>query len=198
MTTLNPESDVAQLLGTPTKPGTVEWIGLRPERRGPLQSVQEAEAVSGSGLAGDHFHGQGDGKRQVTLIQGEHLDAVGAFMRGPSADPSLARRNIVVRGHQSVQSPGAAFSHRQCDPGTLRPLPPLQPHGGKLWTWRLQRDARSRRHHSQRRGRWDHSCWRCDRETATGRGSGRGRLALHGKRGAKTDCRLSASSAGFW
>ena len=82
MTTLNPESDVAQLMAKPTKPGTVEWIGLRPERRGPLQSVQEAEAVSGSGLAGDHFHGQGDGKRQVTLIQGEHLDAVAPFCGG--------------------------------------------------------------------------------------------------------------------
>ncbi len=98
MTTLNPESDVAQLMDKPTKTGSVEWIGLRPQRRGPLQSVPEAEAVVGSGLTGDHFHGQGGGKREVTLIQGEHLDAVGDFLRGPSADPSLARRNIVVRG----------------------------------------------------------------------------------------------------
>ena len=98
MTTLNPESDVAKLMGTSTKAGTVVWIGLRSERRGPLQPVQEAEAAPGSGLLGDHFHGQGSGKRQVTLIQGEHLDAVGAFLRKPSADPALARRNIVVRG----------------------------------------------------------------------------------------------------
>ena len=98
MTTLNPESDVAKLIGKPSKAGTVEWIGLRAERRGPLQSVTEAQAVPGSGLEGDHFHGQGGGVRQVTLIQGEHLDAVGAFLRGPSADPALARRNIVVRG----------------------------------------------------------------------------------------------------
>ena len=98
MTTLNPESNVAKLMGKPTKAGTVEWIGLRPERRGALKSVTEAEVVPGYGLEGDHFHGQGGGNRQVTLIQGEHLDAVGAFLRGPSADPSLARRNIVVRG----------------------------------------------------------------------------------------------------
>lgn len=98
MTTLNPESDVAQLMAKPTKAGTVEWIGLRRERRGPLQSVTEAEAVCDLGLEGDHFHGQGGGSRQVTLIQGEHLDAVGEFLRGTSADPSLARRNIVVRG----------------------------------------------------------------------------------------------------
>jgi len=98
MTTLNPESDVAKLMARPTNSGTVEWIGLRGERRGPLKSVTEAEAVPGKGLAGDHFHGQGGGKRQVTLIQGEHLDAVGAFLQGSSADPSLTRRNIVVRG----------------------------------------------------------------------------------------------------
>ncbi len=98
MTTPNPESDVAKLMARPTKSGTVEWIGLRTERRGPLKSVTEAEAVPGSGLIGDHFHGQGSGKRQVTLIQGEHLDAVGAFLRDSSADPSLTRRNIVVRG----------------------------------------------------------------------------------------------------
>lgn len=98
MTTLNPESDVAKLMSKPTKAGIVEWIGLRAERRAPLKSVTEAEAVPGYGLEGDHFHGQGSGSRQVTLIQGEHLDAVGTFLQGPSADPSLARRNIVVRG----------------------------------------------------------------------------------------------------
>ena len=98
MNALNPQSDVAKLMGTSTKAGTVAWIGLRAQRRGPLQPVQEAEAAPGKGLLGDHFHGQGDGKRQVTLIQGEHLDAVGAFLRGPSAQPALARRNIVVRG----------------------------------------------------------------------------------------------------
>ncbi len=98
MSTLNPDSDVAKLMGTSSKAGTVAWIGLRSERRGPLQPVLEAETVPGSGLLGDHLHGQGSGKRQVTLIQGEHLDAVGAFLRNPAADPALARRNIVVRG----------------------------------------------------------------------------------------------------
>ncbi len=98
MSTLNPESDVARLMDRPSTNGTVAWIGLRSERRGLLQSVEEVEAVPEFGLEGDHFHGQGNGKRQVTLIQGEHLDAVGAFLDGPSADPSLARRNIVVRG----------------------------------------------------------------------------------------------------
>ena len=118
MSTLNPESDVAKLMEKSTKAGTVEWIGLRPERRGPLQPMEEAEAVTGSGLQGDHFHGQGNGTRQVTLIQGEHLDAVGAFLRAPAADPALARRNIVVRGinlfslqDRRFRIGGAVFEH---------------------------------------------------------------------------------------
>ncbi len=98
MSGLNPESDVAKLMATSTRDGTVEWIGLRAERRGQPQPVDAVEAVPGSGLEGDHFHGQGDGKRQITLIQGEHLDAVGAFLQEPSPDPALTRRNIVVRG----------------------------------------------------------------------------------------------------
>ncbi len=98
MSTLNPESDVAKLMAKQSRDGTVAWIGVRPARRGQPQPVDAVEAVPGSGLRGDHFHGQGDGKRQVTLIQGEHLDAVGAFLRGASPDPALTRRNIVVRG----------------------------------------------------------------------------------------------------
>lgn len=98
MSGLNPESDVAKLMANPTRVGKVEWIGLRAERRSPPKPVDAVEAVPGSGLEGDHFHGQGEGKRQVTLIQGEHLDAVGAFLQQASPDPALTRRNIVVRG----------------------------------------------------------------------------------------------------
>ncbi len=98
MSELNPESDVAKLMAKTTKGGTVTWIGVRAARRGHPQPVDAVDAVPGSGLQGDHFHGQGDGKRQVTLIQGEHLDAVGAFLRVASPDPALTRRNIVVRG----------------------------------------------------------------------------------------------------
>ncbi len=98
MSTLNPESELAQLMERSAQPGVVDWVGLRPARRSPLQSVQEIEALAGSGLAGDHFRGQANNKRQVTLIQGEHLDAVRAFLGRSSMDPALVRRNIVVRG----------------------------------------------------------------------------------------------------
>ena len=78
--------------------GEVTWIGLRPERRATLTSVQEAEISTESGLIGDHFKGVRSTKRQVTLIQAENLDAVGSMLCQGSVDPGLTRRNIVVRG----------------------------------------------------------------------------------------------------
>ena len=36
--------------------------------------------------------------RQVTLIQQEHLSAIGAFLHQGTVDPSRLRRNIVVSG----------------------------------------------------------------------------------------------------
>ena len=80
------------------QPGRVEWIGLRPGRREPVRVVAETYARPGTGLDGDRYRGTPDSKRQVTLIQAEHLAAVASFLGKDSVDPALLRRNIVVRG----------------------------------------------------------------------------------------------------
>lgn len=85
------------MIDTLPQVGQIEWIGLRPEKRQPLQSVTEAAIEIGKGLVGDHYRGS-SGKREVTLIQGEHLDGVAHILRKNKIDPSLTRRNIVVRG----------------------------------------------------------------------------------------------------
>jgi MOSC domain-containing protein YiiM len=77
--------------------GQLEWIGLRPKKKGELQSVEQATVGLENGLEGDHY-GRKQGKRQVTLIQAEHLVAVAALLRKPSVDPSLLRRNLVISG----------------------------------------------------------------------------------------------------
>jgi MOSC domain-containing protein YiiM len=89
---------MAELLSTLPQQGKVEWIGLRPERRMPLQQVTEVMAVPGQGLIGDRFSGTVDSKRQVTLIQAEHIATVASFMQIAHLDPGLLRRNIVVSG----------------------------------------------------------------------------------------------------
>jgi MOSC domain-containing protein YiiM len=77
--------------------GKVEWIGLRPASRATLQEVDAVEAQTENGLTGDRYAGQ-NGKRQVTLIQAEHLVAAGAILQRGPIDPQLTRRNIVVSG----------------------------------------------------------------------------------------------------
>jgi MOSC domain-containing protein YiiM len=86
------------LLETLPQQGTVEWIGIRPEKRGAIRVVNEVEAHTGSGLAGDHFNGSYSTKRQVTLIQYEHIVSVASFLHRQHLDPVLLRRNILVKG----------------------------------------------------------------------------------------------------
>jgi MOSC domain-containing protein YiiM len=87
-----------RLLATLPQRGRVEWIGLRPARGETPQSVPRVEATPGLGLAGDRFKGTTASKRQVTLIQAEHLAAVASMLGREPFDPALTRRNLVVSG----------------------------------------------------------------------------------------------------
>jgi MOSC domain-containing protein YiiM len=82
--------------------GHLDAILLRPARRLPMREVPGAELVAARGLAGDRSaegNGPGGGKRQVTLIQAEHLPVI-ATLAGLATelDPALLRRNLVVSG----------------------------------------------------------------------------------------------------
>ncbi len=92
-------SEMHDLLNTLPQTGRVEWIGLSPEPRALVRSVASAEARVGSGLDGDHHAKRGKpSKREVTLIQAEHLTGVASLVHRDSAPPELTRRNIVVSG----------------------------------------------------------------------------------------------------
>ena len=79
--------------------GRVVWIGLRPARHAPMQEVTEVMAKAHFGLEGDRTAaGRGGGKRQVTLIQAEHLPVIAGLLRRDPIPPGLVRRNIVVEG----------------------------------------------------------------------------------------------------
>ena len=95
---LNPSSPLARLIDAPARPGTLCWIGLRPDRRATVAAVDQAFLDPQGGLAGDHYGGRAGGARQVTLLQAEHLPVIGAYLgQGPVA-PELLRRNLVVSG----------------------------------------------------------------------------------------------------
>ena len=93
------KSTIATLLATLPQQGRLEWIGLRPARRADLQAVPEAEVLADAHLAGDHASPKPGGKRQLTLLQHEHLAAVAGFLGlDAPVDPGRLRRNLVVSG----------------------------------------------------------------------------------------------------
>lgn len=95
----NDKSTVARLLGTLPQTGRLEWIGLRPLRRAPLLGVAEAVAQTDAFLVGDHARPKPGGKRQITLVQHEHLAAVAGFLGlSEPVAPGRLRRNLVVSG----------------------------------------------------------------------------------------------------
>ena len=87
-----------ELFNSMPQTGKVSWIGIRPERAAPLISLNEVNVKAKGGLEGDRYSGGLSGKRQISLIQGEHLDTVASIMGVEAIDPGLVRRNIVVRG----------------------------------------------------------------------------------------------------
>ena len=74
------------------RPGRVEAILLRPERRAAVLSVSGADILP-DGLVGDHGR---EGKRAITLLQAEHLPVIAKLLDRESVLPDLLRRNIVV------------------------------------------------------------------------------------------------------
>ncbi len=83
--------------------GRIEAIFLRPARLVPVLPVTEAQLEPGRGLIGDRRSaalrsGDRAQKREVTLLQAEHLPAIAAWCGIAQLDPARLRRNLVVSG----------------------------------------------------------------------------------------------------
>jgi MOSC domain-containing protein YiiM len=100
--------------------GRIDWIGIRPARNVPVRVVEQVRIEANGGLVGDHYGGL-SGKRHVTLMQAEHLPAIGSFLAGVSTpeaptqagtlpvDPARLRRNLVVSGLNLLALKGQRF-----------------------------------------------------------------------------------------
>ena len=73
------------------------WIGLRPARRAPLISVNEARVSPEEGLEGDRYQGR-TGHRHLTIVQAEHLAVIACCMGREQIRPECLRRNLLVSG----------------------------------------------------------------------------------------------------
>ncbi|MBL8511473.1 MAG: MOSC domain-containing protein [Betaproteobacteria bacterium] len=91
--------------------GRVEWIGIRPAPRAPMQVVDAVEALVDRGLQGDRtaMRARPGNDRQVTLIQAEHLQVVAALLHRDAVAPALTRRNVVVAGVNLLALKGHTF-----------------------------------------------------------------------------------------
>ncbi len=90
--------------------GTLETIWLKRFKRGPMDSLTEAELVAGRGLLGNADQG---GRRQVTLIE---VEVWRELMRGLGAGlPTSTRRaNLVVSGCDLSESRGRELAVGSC------------------------------------------------------------------------------------
>jgi MOSC domain-containing protein YiiM len=81
--------------------GRLDAIVLRPARRAPALHVECARVTADLGIEGDHRAARASsagGKRQITLVQAEHLDVVARLVDRVAIEPVLLRRNLVVSG----------------------------------------------------------------------------------------------------
>ena len=92
------DGELAKLMANFPRAGKLEWIGIRAARRAPVDSLMQVEAIAGYGLAGDHYASKSNGKRQVTLLQAEHLEAVAKILGKSEVHAYEVRRNLLVSG----------------------------------------------------------------------------------------------------
>jgi MOSC domain-containing protein YiiM len=97
------------LLDTLPQCGRVEWIGVRPARDQPMQMLDRVRVSPGKGLEGDRFSGRETSKRQVTLIQQEHLEVIASCLQREPIEPGVFRRNLVVSGLNLLALKGKTF-----------------------------------------------------------------------------------------
>lgn len=83
--------------------GRIEAILVRPARGVEAVFVDQVQAVPGQGLVGDHRADRRHesvvaSKRELTLIQQEHLALIAQWCALPVVDARQLRRNLVVSG----------------------------------------------------------------------------------------------------
>jgi MOSC domain-containing protein YiiM len=92
------KSPLGRLLDNVPQTGRLEWIGIRTERKGSVSSVDTVNVSLDKGLEGDHFAGSAGSKRQITLIQYEHLPVIAGCLGFEQVKPEQLRRNLLISG----------------------------------------------------------------------------------------------------
>jgi MOSC domain-containing protein YiiM len=93
------ERGLRALLSQRRRPGRVTWIGVRAERGAAMRELASATLITSHGVEGDYSaRGRGGGKRQLTVMQAEHLDVIAKLVGRERVRAEELRRNVVVEG----------------------------------------------------------------------------------------------------
>jgi len=99
---------IDQLTNNLPQTGTVQWLGVRPERDAAMQIIDKIQVSQREAIVGDRYR-SASGKRQITLIQEEHLWAIASMLGLDAVAPESLRRNIVVKGLNLLALKGHQF-----------------------------------------------------------------------------------------
>lgn len=90
--------------------GRVDWLGVRPAKRQAIRVVDAVDVLADLGFDGDRAVRKPSRRRQVTLLQAEHLAVVAQLLgRDAPIDPAWLRRNAVVSGLALAALKGRRF-----------------------------------------------------------------------------------------
>jgi len=97
------DTGLRALVAQQERPGRVDAIVLRPGRRVSAVSVERVLAEPGRGLIGDRRAERAQSidsarRRELTLIQAEHLSTLARWLDREPIDPRRLRRNLVISG----------------------------------------------------------------------------------------------------
>jgi len=94
--------------------GKLTWIGFRPSHREAMIMPKSAILVENRGIKGDHIAKRSSKKRQITLIQTEHLSVIGKLTNKSDIKPEMLRRNLAVENINLLALKGAKFTIGEC------------------------------------------------------------------------------------
>lgn len=80
-----------------------------------MPAVESASLLAAHGILGDYRAGRRGGKRQVTLLQPEHLAIIASLCGRDDVDPAWLRRNLAVSGANVLALVGCRFRLSEAD-----------------------------------------------------------------------------------
>ena len=89
---------IAELQASLPRPGRLEWLAARPARTQAMRAADTALLLAERGMEGDRAAQRSGGRRQLTLIQWEHLPVIAALSGLARVEPAWLRRNVAVSG----------------------------------------------------------------------------------------------------